>query len=203
MMAMAKLAQRWAKLPKLMRGGAAPMQLDFGKPQQRPYRTGLVLLGCSAMLLAYTFAQSDRAREQVALLEGQIAARGGMKKLDRPKEALAGAPGSEMDLRIRKANRVIQQLSTPWADVFGGIEAAGDKDVALLGMESDPLTGKVRVSAEARNAGGMVRYLERLRADGRLSPAVLLAHQVMVEDPNRPIRFTFSASWTSVKKSTF
>ena len=48
----------------------------------------------------------------------------------------------------------------------------------------------------------LAALLERLRQDGRLSPAILQSHQVMTEDPNHPIRFSFTASWTSAKHAT-
>jgi hypothetical protein len=85
--------------------------------------------------------------------------------------------------------------------VFGGMESANGQHIALLSMESDPGNAEVRVAAEARNVPKMLEYLERLRQDGRLSPAILQSHQLMIEDPSRPVRFTFTASWTSVKKA--
>ena len=81
------------------------------------------------------------------------------------------------------------------------MESANGQHIALLSMESDPSNAEVRVAAEARNVQKMLEYLERLRQDGRLSPAILQSHQVMIEDPSRPVRFTFTASWTSVKKA--
>ena len=62
-------------------------------------------------------------------------------------------------------------------------------------------TGRINQFKCPGNLVSMINYLDHLRKDGRLSPAVLLSHQVMVEDPNRPFRFTFSASWTSAKQS--
>ena len=130
-----------------------------------------------------------------------MTALGAKNDAGRVRSAPDTSTGVELEERMRKANRVIRQLSTPWEDVFGGIESANGQHVALLSLESDPSNAEVRVGAEARNAPKMLEYLERLRQDGRLSPAILQSHQVMIEDPSRPVRFTFTASWTFAKKA--
>jgi DNA gyrase inhibitor GyrI len=96
---------------------------------------------------------------------------------------------------------VIRQLSPPWEDVFTTIESLNGKDIAVLSLEPEPVSAQVRVGAEARTTEAMLEYLERLRNSARLSPAVLQTHQVMTEDPHRPIRFTFTASWISAKSA--
>ena len=79
----------------------------------------------------------------------------------------------------------------------GGMSRAADK----LDMAVQTVSAQVRVGAEARTTKAMLEYLERLRTSARLSPAVLQTHQVMTEDPHRPIRFTFTASWISAKSA--
>ena len=117
------------------------------------------------------------------------------------RERRRAAPSVDAEERVRKANRVIRLLSPPWEDVFLTLEAENGKDIALLSLEPDPVTAQVRVAAEARDTLAMLDYLERLRLGGRLSPAVLQSHQVVIEDPNRPLRFGFTASWNSAKSA--
>ena len=162
---------------------------------------GLVVIAVAALLFSLVLWQSDLAGERVATLETELASLGANRETGRSRPVANAASGIELEDRVRKANRVIRQLSTPWEDVFGGIESANGEHVALLSLESDPSNAQVRVAAEARNTQKMLDYLERLRLDGRLSPAILQSHQVMIEDPSRPIRFTFTASWTSAKKA--
>ena len=177
----------------------APLALDFARPQLRSYATGLVAVAAAAVLLSLSLWQSDLARERVAVLDAELLSQGVDREAERSRARQAPLRSGDLDERVRKANRVIRQLSTPWDDVFGAIAAVAGEDIALLTLESDPATAQVRAGLEARNAGGMLDYMERLRKDGRLAPAVLLSHQVIVEDPNRPVRFTFSASWISAK----
>ncbi|MEI6303313.1 MAG: hypothetical protein WCR74_17865 [Betaproteobacteria bacterium] len=177
------------------------LALNFAAPQSRSHATGLAAVAAGAVLLALALWQSDLARERVASLDAELVSLGVDREAERNRSSQPAARGGDLDERVRKANRVIRQLSTPWHDVFGAIATANGEHSALLSLESDPATAQVRAGAEARNAQEMLEYLERLRIDGRLAPAILQSHQVIVEDPSRPIRFTFSASWTSAKSA--
>ena len=178
-----------------------PLALDFARPQSRSHSAGLAAVAVGALLLTLALWQSDLARERVATLDAELVSLGVDREAERKRASQPVARGGDTDERVRKANRVIRQLSTPWDDVFSAISAANGEHIALLSLESDPATAQVRAGAEARNAQGMLDYLERLRTDGRLAPAILQSHQVMLEDPSRPVRFTFSASWTSAKSA--
>jgi hypothetical protein len=188
----------WGRL-RLRWHRARPLALDFAQAQAQSRAKGVVAV--AALLLSLALWQSDKAQERVSRLEAELNSLGVKNDAGRIRSAPVAATGVELEDRIRKANRVIRQLSTPWEDVFGGMESANGQHIALLSMESDPGNAEVRVAAEARNVPKMLEYLERLRQDGRLSPAILQSHQLMIEDPSRPVRFTFTASWTSVKKA--
>ena len=197
-MALAKQARSLAR-------GAAPRlpkpALDFARPQARPTGPGVAVLGLGAVLLALAMMESDLQRDRVAALDADLRVLGVDREADRVRERRRAAPSVDAEERVRKANRVIRLLSPPWEDVFLTLEAENGKDIALLSLEPDPVTAQVRVAAEARDTLAMLDYLERLRLGGRLSPAVLQSHQVVIEDPNRPLRFGFTASWNSAKSA--
>jgi Tfp pilus assembly protein PilN len=188
-------------LIRMGRRRAERLDLDFARAQRQSRGQLLFLLAVAAVALAVVLWQSDQAEQSVAGLEAAVQAAGGGAKKVRRVVAAESFTGAELEDRVRKANRVIRQFSAPWEDVFGSIEQVNGEHVALLSLESDPTNAQVRVSAEARNFTKMLDYLERLRLDGRLAPAILQSHQVMVDDPNHPVRFTFTASWTSAKKA--
>jgi hypothetical protein len=192
------------RLWRQMLGGlrrAPRLQLDFARPQAQSRGVALGVITVCALLLCLAIGQSEKSEAQVAVLEAELATMGASREAAGTPAAPTTVNGVELDERMVKANRVIRQFSTPWDDVFSSIEKASGEHVALLSLESDPANAQVHVGAEARNFKKMLEYLERLRIDGRLSPAILQSHQVMVDDPNKPIRFTFTASWTSVKKA--
>lgn len=178
---------------------APALLLDFAQPQRRSMAPGFAAIAIGMVLLSLASWQSDRFQSRVGELEAELSALGFDRGAERRQAAQTRLRGADLDERVQKANRVIRQLSTPWEDVFGSIEAANNDDIALLSLDSDPASALVRANVEARNTQGMLAYLDRLRVDGRLAPAILQSHQIMTEDPNRPVRFSFTASWTSAK----
>lgn len=181
--------------------GASRMELDFAGAQRRARGAGLAALAVGAVVLSLVLWQSDLHTERIASLDSELTTLGVDREADRKRAAATPARGGDADERVRKANKVIRQLSPPWEDVFTTIESLNGKDIAVLSLEPEPVSAQVRVGAEARNTEAMLEYLERLRNSARLSPAVLQTHQVMTEDPQRPIRFTFTASWISAKSA--
>ena len=203
-----KLAGALARATALLRAvaerfgpAAARLELDFAGAQRRSRGAGLAVLAAGALVLSFALWQSDLHTERIASLEGELTTLGVDRDADRRRAAAAPARGGDADERVRKANKVIRQLSPPWEDVFTTIESLNGKDIAVLSLEPEPVSAQVRVGAEARTTEAMLEYLERLRTSARLSPAVLQTHQVMTEDPHRPIRFTFTASWISAKSA--
>ena len=161
----------------------------------------MALLAGGTVLLALALMQSDLQRERVEALDRELRALGVDRQAERDRDRRRAPPSADLEERVRKANRVIRLLSPPWEDVFLTLESENGKDVALLSLEPDPVTAQVRVTAEARDTLAMLDYLERLRLGGRLSPAVLQSHQIVTEDPNRPLRFGFTASWNSARNT--
>ena len=203
-----KLTGAFARATALLRAvaerfgpAAARVELDFAGAQRRSRGAGLAALAAGAVDLSLALWQSDLHTERIASLDRELATLGVDRDADRRRAAAAPARGGDADERVRKANKVIRQLSPPWEDVFTTIESLNGKDIAVLSLEPEPVSAQVRVGAEARTTKAMLEYLERLRTSARLSPAVLQTHQVMTEDPHRPIRFTFTASWISAKSA--
>ncbi len=198
-------AQRHASRLRAWAERLAPRQpapeFDFARPQGRPRGPGVAALACGAVLLTLVLMQSDLQRERIETLDAELRALGVDRQAERDRERRRAPPPADTEERVRKANRVIRLLSPPWEDVFLTLEAENGRDVALLSVEPDPVTAQVRVAAEARDTLAMIDYLERLRLGGRLSPAVLQSHQVVTEDPNRPLRFGFTASWKSARST--
>ena len=82
-----------------------------------------------------------------------------------------------------------------WATLLNVFEAMETRKVALLLLEPDPLNGKVRVTAEAKDVSAMLDYLKRLQQQPGLRDVVLLSQQVNEDDPQQPVRFIVGAQW--------
>jgi len=89
---------------------------------------------------------------------------------------------------------VLRQLALPWGAIIESVEAATTADVALLQLQPDAQQRQLRLGAEARSQQAMLEYLQRLAAARALSEVHVVNHQLQVEDPNRPVRFTVQAS---------
>jgi hypothetical protein len=96
---------------------------------------------------------------------------------------------------LRFANRVIEKLDTPWDSMFGAVEGAFNEQVTLLSIEPDTERQEVRLLAEARDMMSMLDYVQQIRQSPVLKNGYLVDHQIDLQDPQRPVRFTVIAGW--------
>ena len=96
---------------------------------------------------------------------------------------------------LRFANRVIEKLDRPWDALFAAVEGATGDQSALLGIEPDPETRQVHLTAEAKSFSAMLDYLKQVRQSPVLQSAYLVSHQINQQDPQKPVRFTIDAPW--------
>lgn len=99
------------------------------------------------------------------------------------------------DLQAGAVNRVIAQLNLPWRYMLQAIEAATPATIALLALEPDAKTHRIKVVAEAKSSDDMFGYLAILNQQSFFNAVVLTRHDINEQDPNRPIRFQFEAEW--------
>ncbi len=165
-----------ARLPKL--------HLDY---QAAPARGRALGVAALALSLGATVVVLERYRDIRLEIERVEAARG----LLAPARVTAPSPRLEQDLKA--ADAVLAQLALPWASIVNAVESAAKPDVALLQMQPDARARQVRLGAEARTEKAMLAYLRRLGESGALAEVHLVSHQVVVEDPQRPIHFTVLA----------
>lgn len=95
-------------------------------------------------------------------------------------------------------NTAVAQLNLPWADVFDAIESATSPAVALLSMEPDAKKHLFKIVAETKNSENMIAYIEQLKRQKFFIDVTLSKHEIMEQDPNKPIRFQFSVQWDEV-----
>ena len=178
------------------RGAPPALLLDFAGAQRRHPGLGLAVLGLGALLFCLALWQSGDALEQQADVEATLTALEQQRNITRKRpSARVGLQESEINEQVLKANAVIRQLALPWDRMFDVMEKTTSRDVAVLTMEPDAGRGQLRASGEAKNVKAMLLYLEALGNSGFLRHPVLVSHQVKVDDPQRPVQFTFVTSW--------
>ncbi len=168
------------------------MDLDFAGSARRGRWLGIGLLLVAAIATAKMLHVYSSAASEADLLETRIAQlerRAGGVREDK-------APVPEATLReIRQANEVIGQIALPWDRLFKAVEAAAGNKVGLLGITPDQKGGTVEVSGECADLQTLFDYVKRLDRQASLGRVYLLNHQINAQDPQRPVRFTVTASW--------
>lgn len=107
----------------------------------------------------------------------------------------AVAPLNLPEARIGAINSAIIQLNLPWQALFEALEQTRPKNIALLSLEPDGKKRVLRILGEARQADDMLDFVRLLREQPRFSEATLTRHEINMQDPNRPLRFTVETSW--------
>lgn len=166
--------------------------VDFAPRRAGPGWGALVsFLACAALFSwsawEYLAARDDGAELARRLADARAARAKGER--ERPPPAALSEPA------VAAINEAIGQLNLPWADLFSAFESGLPKTVALLALEPDARKGLFKVQAEARTPEDMVDFLARLDAGGRFAEVTLVRHEVVEQDPNRPVRFLLLAAW--------
>lgn len=173
------------------------IQIDFSSRPSTGIRIGQrlgVIVLLAGLVLAALWTQ------HYLELRGDLAEwRDSLQRVDRHRSGQAPAQPAEgaarLKAELRRANRVIEALATPWPDLLGAAESAYSEQAILLSIEPDTERREVRLTAEAKDLVGMLDYLKALRQSPVLMDAVLVSHQINVKDNQRPVRFVVLAHW--------
>ncbi len=171
------------------------MHLDFLQPHARRPGLGVLLLLVGAVVTGVLLAQHYEVSREAALLDERISDASRMARRSMPRLEPRRAGGRALAEEIRDANAVIERLNVPWDALFRDLEAVSGEGVALLAIQPDAASRKVRIAGEARKLEAVLAYVERLEARDGLSNVYLLAHE-MRDAPPRPVAFTLTAQWT-------
>ena len=174
-------------------------RIDFAPPSLRrtlflaPPTLVYALPGVLALCIPALFMTQSyfEQREELRDLQAALAARSAPAPQAAP-------PAPKVAVALAQAgavNAAILQLNLPWRDLAAALGEATPGTIALLALEPDAKRRTVRISAEARSSDEMLAYITRLQAEEWFSSVVLLRHEVMEQDPNRPLRFQVSVQW--------
>jgi hypothetical protein len=163
------------------------LELDHVAPRRRLRWPGLVLL---ALSLAVAGDLASRYRDTVEALENVPVAAAPQPRV---------APAKANDAEDKVARAAIGQLALPWARLIRALEESAAPDVALLQVQPEAQQQMLRVTAEARDAAAMFKYLRGLAGAKGLSEIHLVTHEVAQDDPQRPVRFAAQASFRSMR----
>ncbi|MEJ6654814.1 MAG: pilus assembly protein [Pseudomonas sp.] len=101
----------------------------------------------------------------------------------------------EQAAALAEMQRVSAQMLRPWERLFHTLEALPRDDVALLSLNCNASSGKVRFSAEARDFESMLALHRQLEESPDLNDVSLLNHEVVSREGQRPVLFNLLADW--------
>jgi len=160
------------------------LELDYIAPPRKPLALGVGVLIVS---LAISILLLERYRSIKIEIAGLEAAES-MLPVERKPLARKNIDGD-----LKNAEAVLRQLALPWKEMVNAVEGAARPEIALLSMQPDAQQRQLRLTAEAPSEKAMLGYLERLAASPALGDVYIASHQVMLEDPRRPLQFTVQA----------
>jgi hypothetical protein len=160
-------------------------ELDYVAPPRRARVAGIALLAVSLGVAGVLLARYKDVKLETGRIEAAQDLLAGERRPATARKSL--------DEEIKGAEAVVRQLALPWAAMVQAVEGASSPEVALLQMQPDAQLRQLRLTAEARSERAMLGYLERLAAAQVLGDVHIASHQVMLEEPRRPIQFTVIA----------
>jgi len=167
--------------------------LDFRREAAPMPWVGWLLLALSVAFATDLAVSYRTQRIQLAGNEAQLARASNAEDAAKRVPTLARPVSTEEIALAREASR---RLALPWEALFHALEKATDRSVALLAIEPDAATRTVRITGECRDYPAALAYVAALGRDRDLSGVHLLKHETRQEDPQHPLVFTLSASWS-------
>jgi len=175
------------------------VRLDFAPPSLRrtlwraPLYSWVPAVGAIALCAGAALQVLDyrEAREEVDAQQGALRTRAAAP-LPRPVAARAEPVGAQQAAAV---NAAIMQLNLPWGALHDAVRSATPANVALLALEPDAKKRVLRISAEARSSDDMLDYVDALGREEWFGKVTLARHEVVEQDPNRPLRFQIDAEW--------
>lgn len=168
------------------------LDLDFHRTRSAPRWASWALLAIAIAFAADLGVSYDELREAVTRNEGRLAMLGG--PAEGPGRAGAQSQGVS-PAEIAFARETIQRFSMPWDNLFRALESTPADKIALLAIEPDPGTGTVLISGQGKDYLAALDYVSELSQASTLTHVHLVKHELRLNDPQRPVAFSVSASW--------
>jgi len=171
-----------------------PVGCDFLRAARPPNKLGIALLVSGIALCAWSVGRFYQVDSEAKSLEARLGGHGQRYAGTRD----AAGEDKTLDRQIRLARDVIGKNVVPWNTLLADIESASSKDVGVLSIQPNAATGELRITGEARNAGALAGYVERLQAARSLRDVYLTGHEMHEGPEGRSIRFGIVATWARV-----
>ena len=186
------------KLPALKPAFKQPatIALDFIPQRQRPSLIGWLLLACGLLAASAALLEYQRLGERVADNEARLARE--TRHYERSRvAALARAQEKIPEAELRRAIDQAHSLRRGSASLLASIEAASDKDIALLSLTLQTTKPQFRLGGEARSLEAAFAFAQRLGKQPGIASARIDGHESKPSGSVEVVSFNLSASTRS------
>jgi hypothetical protein len=168
------------------------LDLNFQQQPDRPSSVaGWLLLIVGVVLLIEMGLSYGRLQHERAAINDEI--RSSRLQVDTSRRETATPQFMEKD--FDEARQIIKRLSSPWKEIFAGLESVNSKNVAILVIQPDMQTGLLRIEGEAKDYAAALTLVAQLRTTKPFSEVFLSHHEIKRDDPQHPVVFTVSMRW--------
>jgi Tfp pilus assembly protein PilN len=171
------------------------LHLDFLHPSGPRIRVGIALLALGIAATALVGWRYYALTVDVERLEARITDLKSLARRSAPRMRLPAGDAKLLAQEVGRANAVLASLTLPWDAMFGELEAAASRDVALLGIQPDSSGRQVRLAGEARRFEDLLTYIGRLEATAGFANVFLAGHELKSTAAGQPVAFTLTADW--------
>lgn len=116
-------------------------------------------------------------------------------RLDGMRPTTKGSLDPSVVSRLARAGPVIAHLALPWEGLFGAVEAADSRRLALLTLEPSARDASLRISGEAASMTDVMSYIDRLAQQPLLTNVHLASFETVQRDGAQVVTFGVQAKW--------
>jgi hypothetical protein len=166
------------------------LELDFQRGAgTRPL--GWLLLGAGLATAAGVLLAGAHLHQETQAQAARLA------RVQRAGGAALNPAEAAEDPAVAAARQVLLRARLPWDTLFAALEATDRSDVALLSVTPDVARRQVKLQAEARNLGSMLKFHRELQRNPAFGQVVLVDHTIGKDGAAAPVRFRLLANWGS------
>lgn len=183
------------------------IHIDFAPPSLFGYLHRLrplsllliILLAISLTTLSLRLFKTYQVRQQLneKVESREEALEKSKRRIERANLARQSAALSALE--VAAMNQAIFRLNMPWTTLFDALQEAAVSDVAVLKLEPEVVSQSLTMSVESKSVDAMFKFIQKLGRQGFFKDVVLLKHEIIEPDPNKPVRFQVTSKWEHQK----
>lgn len=170
------------------------LRLDYEKNSPFPWLGIRILALVLLTLIPFAF-YFQGLMQRVTLLESMVQYTDSERSEREAAIRSIGIGRVDLAQEVKNANIVLHRLSVPWDELFKAVESSSGSHVQLLALEPDFDKKQVQIMGEASSYKSIMKYITELEEHDVFGAVYLQNHEIRLEDPDRPVKFSLSANW--------